>query len=390
MKPFLARLVLALGLLAPLAALATPTCPQTTEAPLSEVPAALKPGAWVASDAFDTVGQPENPLSTFHPAFKDQLTVAKEALEIRGFIESEDPGARVAVVLLKRVQEGFCVLNTWISSPSEHFGRLVLVSMWRSKDSQCGMFLIEASNPRSGEEHPNVRALVLGTHGQHVWKAFEANSTGLAFDPQPGTLALLGAGEPLLLDAAGQFSPRPVPKGTPAAAQGTPTCPKTGNKPMGSLESDPLGEDSSLSPGQWIPSDAASQLYSFWDKDSRGQVAFRKLLTVGGKEVEAVGLTGNDAVVAFLAPAPKGFCVLNSRYWPFGGNGVSFQQAWWTSKNRKLTVLLLEVTAEFHHGADADDPRAQDAHLALALDGQRVRLASASEEASARAAQKPR
>jgi hypothetical protein len=392
MKRSLACLTLALSLtlMAPLAASAAPTCPQTPEVPLSEVPAGLKPGTWIPADALGTYGRPENPLATFKPAFQDHLTVAREQLEIRGFVESADPGGRAAVVLLKPAAEGFCVLNAWMSSASERFSRLVLVSMWRSKDSQRAVLLVEASQPHSGGSPASACAVVLGTNAQHVWKAFDAHSTGMAFDPQPGTVALLGAGTPLFLDDSGQFRARPLPKNAVAAEGTPPTCPKSGNKPLGPLESDPLGEDSKLKNDQWVPTDAASQLYELWDSDSLAQVAFRKLLTVGGREVEAVGLTGSDATVVFLARASKGFCVLSSRYWAFGGNGVHASSSWWRSKDQKLAVLLLSLTLEYHHGAGSDDPRSEDGGVALTLDGLRVRLASAKERASAQASQPAR
>jgi hypothetical protein len=392
LKPSLACLPLALSLalLAPLAAHAEPTCPQSTEAPLPDVPAGLKPGTWLAKDTSITEER-GSPLPFFHPAFGQQLTVARESLEIRGFIESEDPGGRAAVVLMTRAQEGFCVLNAWMSPAGERFSRLVLVSMWRSKDSQRAMLLVEASEPHSGAEHPSARAVVLGTNAQRVWKAFESNNTGLAFDPQPsGTVALLGAGTPLFLDATGQFQARPAPKANAGAEGAPPTCPKTGNKPLGQLESDPLGEDSQLKIDQWVPSDAASQLYELWDTDSLAEVAFRKLLTVGGKEVEAVGITGNDAVVVFLAPAPKGFCVLNSRYWAFGGNGVHSSSSWWRPKNQKLAVLLFGLRFEYHHGVAPEDPREESGGIALTLDGLRVRRASEKEISLAQASQMPR
>jgi hypothetical protein len=392
MKPSPAYLTLALSLtlLAPLAAHAASPCPQTPEAPLSEVPAGLKPGTCMPGDALGTEGRPENPLATFQPAFQDRLTVAREQLEIRGFVESADAGGRAAVVLLKPNAEGFCVLNAWMSPAGERFSRLVLVSMWRSKDSQRAMLLVEASEPHSGGSQASARAVVLGTNAQHVWKAFEATRTGMAFDPQPDTVALLGAGAPLFLDDTGQFRARPTPKSAVAVGGTPPTCPKTGNKPLGPLESDPLGEDSKLKNDQWVPTDAASQLYELWDSDSLAQVAFRKLLTVGGQEVEAVGITGSDAVVVFLARASEGFCVLNSRYWAFGGSGVHASSSWWRPKNQKLTVLLFSLSFEYHHGAGADDPRSEGGGVALTLDNLRVRLASAKETASAQASQPAR
>src|SRR4051794_11634665 len=108
MKPSPACLILALSLtlLASLAAQAAPTCPQTTEAPLPDVPEGLKPGTWVPADALGAYGRGENPLATFHPAFQDQLTVARESLEIRGFIESNAPSGRAAIVLMTRAAEG--------------------------------------------------------------------------------------------------------------------------------------------------------------------------------------------------------------------------------------------------------------------------------------------
>ncbi len=392
MKPSLACLTLALGLalLAPLAAHAAPTCPQSTEAPLPDVPEGLKPGTWLAADALGTYGRPENPLATFRPAFQDHLTVARQQLEIRGFVESADPGGRAAVVLMTPASEGFCVLNAWMSPAGERFSRLVLVSMWRSKDSQRAVLLAEASEPHSGGASASARAVVLGTNAQHVWKAFEATSTGLAFDPQPGTVALLGAGAPLFLNDSGQFRPRPAAKDAVAAEGTPPTCPKSGNKPLGKLESDPLGEDSTLKIDQWVPTDAASQLYELWNDDSLGQVAFRKLLTVGGKEIEAVGIAGNDAMVVFLARASQGFCVLNSRYWAFGGNGVHATSSWWRPKNQKLAVLLFGLRFEYHHGVAPEDPREESGGVALTVDGLRVRLASAKEVASARASQPAR
>jgi hypothetical protein len=392
MKPSLACLTLALGLtlMAPLTAHAAPSCPQSAEAPLSDVPAALKPGSWLAPEDF-RIGRPTNPLPSFQPVFEKQLAVARETLEIRGFIESQDAGGRAAVVLMTRAQEGFCVLNAWMSPAGEHFERLVLVSMWRSKDSQRAMILAEVSAPHSSDEHPSARAVVLGTDGKRVWKAFETNSTGLAFDPQPSTVALLGAGEPLFLDTTGQFQARPAPKGIPAGPEGaSPTCPKTTNKPLGELTSDPMGEDTLLPSGKWVPSDGASQFYELWDSDNLAQVAFRKLLTVGGKEIEAIGLTGNDGVLVFLTPAPKGFCVLNSRKWPFGGNGVQFAQSWWRPKSQKLAVLFLGVTLNYHHGAGPDDPRSEYGSIALTLDGLRVRTASSTEKALASSSQTPR
>jgi hypothetical protein len=239
MKPSLACLTLALGLtlLAPLAASAAPPCPQTTEAPLSDVPAGLKPGTWIPADALGTYGRPENPLATFKPAFQDHLTVAREQLELRGFVESADPGGRVAVVLMKPAAEGFCVLNAWMSSASERFSRLVLVSMWRSKDSQRAVLLVEASQPSSDGSPASACAVVLSTNAQHVWKAFDARFAGMAFDPQPGTVALLGAGAPLFLDDSGSSGhglsprtllppkepPRPVPRvATSRSARSTP------------------------------------------------------------------------------------------------------------------------------------------------------------------------
>ncbi|MFL5350203.1 MAG: hypothetical protein ACJ8AT_35965 [Hyalangium sp.] len=386
MKPSLACLLLALGmaLLAPRAAHAEPTCPKTTEAALPDVPEGLKPGTWLAKDTSITAER-GSPLPSFHPAFEQQLTAARETLEIRGFIEAENRGGRAAVVLMTRAPEGFCVLNAWMSPAGEHFTRLVLVSMWRSKDSQRAVILAEASAPPTNDSKSSARAVVLGTNAQRVWTAFEATSTGLAFDPQPGTVALLGAGAPLFLDATGQFQARPAPKSAVAAEGTPPSCPKTGNKPLGKLESDPLGEDSQLKIDQWVPTDAASQFYELWDSDPLAQVAFRKLLTVGGKEVEAVGITGNDAVVVFLARASKGFCVLNSRSWAFGGNGVHASSSWWLPKNQKLAVLLFSLTFEYHHGVGPEDPREESGGVALTLDGLRVRLASKNEMTLAQA-----
>lgn len=394
MKPSLACLTFALSLwlLAPLAAHAEPTCPKTTEAALPDVPEGLKPGTWLATENSLTE-QHTSPLSTFHRVFEQQLTVAHQTLEFWGFIESDSPGGRTAIVLMTRAQEGFCVLNAWMSPANEPLTRIELLSMWRSKDGQRAMLLVETSSTRSeiSNQPATSHTVVLGTNAQKVWKAFESNSMGLAFDPQPNTVALLGAGEPLFLDATGQFHARPAPKGTATSPEGTsPTCPKTPNKPLGELASDPNGDDSDLKIGQWLPTDEASKLYPYWDTDNRSKVVFRRLLTVAGKEVEAVGITGTDAVVVFLAPAPKGFCVLNSRHWTWGGNGVQFSPTWWRPKNQKIAVLLLGLTFDYHHGAGPEDPRSEGGGFALTLDGLRVRLASASEKSSARASQTPR
>ncbi|MFL5350204.1 MAG: hypothetical protein ACJ8AT_35970 [Hyalangium sp.] len=354
------------------------------------MPEGLKPGTWLTTEASMTE-QETSPLPTFHPVFEKQLAVAHEMLEIRGFFDSR--GGRAAVVLMTRAQEGFCVLNAWMSPANESLTHIELVSMWRARDGQRAMLLVETSSTRSeiASQPAASHAVVLGTNAQRVWKAFESNSMGLAFDPQPNTVALLGAGEPLFLDSTGQFHARPAPKDSATGPEGTPpACPKTPNKPLGEIKSDPNGDDSDLAIGQWIPTDEASKLYRYWDTDDRAKVVFRKLLTVDGQEVEAAGIAGMDAVVVFLSPASKGFCVLNSRYWAWGGNGVYASSSWWLPKNQKLAVLLLGLTFEYHHGVAPEDPREESGGIALTLDGLRVRRASEKELALAQASQTPK
>jgi hypothetical protein len=383
-------LSLCLLLLTPRAAEATPSCPKGAHPPLSAVPASLTPGTWLPAGAFDTFGGAENPLPNAHLGFQESIALGSEKLEVKGLVESDPPGGRGTVLILAPVENGSCVIDAWQTPAGSRFVKLSLLSVWRPKDGRRAFLLVEASGTRPTDDGspPIAKSVVLAIDSTRARKVFDANAAGLAFAPQPGTLALLGAGAPLLLGDAGEFRPRTTSR-SPATAAGA--CPKSGGTPLGDDASDPSPTSAGLARDRWIPSDAASSLYPQWSNDDRAKVAFRKLLTSGKEELEVVGITGSDAALVFLAPAAKGFCVLNVWYQSWGGNGVTFQPAsWWQSKDERLTILQLDVASAYHHGADADDAQSEEQHLAIAIDGLRVRNAAAAEQALASARRKSR
>jgi hypothetical protein len=378
-------LSLCLLLLTPRAAEATPTCPKGAHPPLSAVPASLAPGTWLPATAFDTFGGAENPLPNARPTFQESIAVGSQKLLVKGLVESDPPGGRGTVLILAPVENGSCVVDAWQTPPGARFVKLSLLSVWRPKNGRSAFLLVEASGARPSDDGspPAAKSVVLAVDSTRARKVFDADTTGLAFAPQPGTLALLGAGAPLLLGEAGEFRPRATLKSAGTAAG---TCPKGGGTPLGDDASDPSPTSAGLERDRWIPSDAASSLYPQWSNDDRAKVAFRKLLTSGGKELEVVGITGSDAALVFLAPAAKGFCVLNVWYQSWGGNGVTFHPAsWWRSKDERLTLLQLDVASAYHHGAEADGAQSEEQHLAIAIDGLRVRNATPAEQSLANA-----
>jgi hypothetical protein len=358
-----------------------PRCPPSAEAPLSDVPEGLKPGRSLEADVLEKQGYRENPLKTFETAFKEQLKVAGDVLDVQGFLERDDPRQRAAVVVMKKAADGgSCVLNAWLSG--EHLLQLRLVSMWRAKDGKRALVLVEAS----GAHAPGGKAksLVLGADSQRVWKVYETDAVGLAFDPQGATLVVLGAGAPLSLTDDWQLQARAAP----GPAEGPQTCPKSGSRPLDEGRASAADADENLKRDQWVAADAPEQLYDLWKDDDQAHVAFRKQLAVGGRDVEVVGIAGQNASLVFLSRAPKGFCVLGVRYWSFGGNGVEFRPTWWTSPDKKVAVLLAQVTLNYHHGAGPEDARSKDEEVAIAIDERGVRPASPAEEARASAARK--
>ena len=375
--------LVALSLLVSGTASATESCPKVGEPPLSQIGPQLVPGARIATGAFDTVGDSENPLAAFRTAFRDQLTVGGRPLEVRGFVRANSGEGRAVVLFSVASDSGLCVVNAW-QSAEERFTRLSLISMWRAKDGQRSLFLVEASSDRRGLDArtPASRSVVFSSDGSRVSIAFESTLPGLAFDPQPDTVALLGAGDPLFFDAeTNRMSPRPIVNRGSATGEGT--CPATGNKPLKLARGEPGYHR--LAASGWLADDSVARLYDDWPTDPDATVAFRKLLMVDEHPVEVVAVGGSDALLVFLSPQAKGVCVLNVASWSWGGNGTSFAStSWWRAKNRKRAVLLTEVSFAYHHGVSPDDPRSEEASLAVTIDGLVVRKATSAEQTAAR------
>jgi hypothetical protein len=391
-KPALAMEITLLGLsllLSPLASAAT-TCPNGGAPPLSRIAPSLVPGARVAPGAFDTTGAADNPLSRFATAFRDQVTLATQALEVRGFVASDSDGGRAVVLFFNRTEDGLCIVNAWQSAAEPLFSQLSLISVWRSRDARHALFLVEASGDRRGVDARPVafQSIVFASDGSHVSVVFESDLPGLAFDPRPDTVALLGAGEPLFYEqASGRLTVRPAANRGPATGDGT--CPASGNKPLKFARSDAGYHRLSLD--RWIADDTILSLYDDWPVDAGARVAFRKLLSVAGHTIEAVAVAGRDALLVFLAPQAKGFCVLNVVSWSWGGNGTSFNSiVWWHTEDWKRAVLLADIAFAYHHGATADDPRSEETAVALTLEGLQVKKATSAQETAARASRSKR
>jgi hypothetical protein len=362
----LATVLVLLWFLASPAASAATTCPKSDVPPLSQIAPSLVPGAMVAAGAFDTVGGVGNPLAKSAAAFHDHLTIANQPIEVRGFVASDSRGGRGVVLFLSRTEDGLCIVDAWQSAADTLFTRLVLVSMWRSKDAQKALFLVEASGDRRGVDArpPAFHSVVFATDGSRVSVIFESDLAGLAFDPHPDTVALLGAGEPLFYDQTGRLTARPATNRGPATGDGT--CPANGNKPLRIARADTGYRRLTLD--RWLADDYVLHLYEDWATDVEAKVVFRKLVSVAGHEVEAIAVAGSDALLVFLAPKTKGFCVLNVVSWAWGGNGTSFDSITrWHTKDRRRAVLLANVTFAYHHGAAADDPRSEQANVGAHL-----------------------
>lgn len=354
---------------------------------MAEVGAALVPGHWAEAEAFGSIEDRRSGYVAQAAFPPEQLTVGNRLVEVRGFIESgSSTGGRGTVVFLSPWGGGFCVANAWRTPPQTSFAHLVLVSTWRARDGREALVLLQASSRRSAARSSAAFvSVVLATDGTHVRKVFEREIGGLAFDPQPGTVALLGSGEPLYLDHADVF--RPLPRSM-SGAKPARTCPKTANGRVDAPGTQSHAPD--VQPDTWLPGDEAARLYERWGADDGARVAFRRLLSLGAREVEVVGIEGAAATVAFLALTPAGFCVSNSWYQVWGGNGMTFgRPRWWRSSDGRRAVLLIDVRSSYHHGAGSDDPRDEEQELALAFDGVVVRDATSQERNLASAVRQP-
>ena len=347
-------------------------------------------GHWGPADAFAVLMDHQTRRVQDQAFPPERLSVSGRPVEVRGFIErGSAEGGQATVLLLSPAHEGFCVLSSWQTPVGTPFARLSLVSAWQSRDGHQALVLLEATGDRTSvaasASPPAFLSVVFATDGTRVRRVLERDVGGLAFDPQPGTPVLLGAGEPLYLDDMGLFRPRP---GAQSATTVSVVCPKTRNARLDITNPESQGPDLRLD--TWLPGDEVGRLYERWGRDDRARVAFRHLVRRGVDEVEVVGIQGDAASIVFLSRAPKGFCVRNAWYEPWGGNGVALgRPSWWPSPDGRRVVLLVGLALNFHHGVDPDDPREEAGEVALTLDGVIVRDATTQERELARAGQRP-